>query len=136
VYHDKHPVIESEVTPGMKFRGDTGDFLELAGNLLDNACKWCKSRVSITVQPSESAEGGAGGMRLIVDDDGPGIPEEAAEALLERGTRLDEATPGHGIGLAIVRDIAKSYGGTLTIDRSTLGGAKITVDIPPATSRR
>ena len=136
VYHDKHPVIESEVTPGMKFRGDTGDFLELAGNLLDNACKWCKSRVSITVQPSESAEGRRGGMRLIVDDDGPGIPEEAAEALLERGTRLDEATPGHGIGLAIVRDIAKSYGGTLTIDRSTLGGAKITVDIPPATSRR
>ena len=136
VYHDKHPVIESEVAPGMKFRGDTGDFLELAGNLLDNACKWCKSRVSITVQPSGSAGGNPGGMRLIVDDDGPGIPEEAAEALLERGTRLDEATPGHGIGLAIVRDIAKSYGGTLTIGRSVLGGAKISVDIPPATSRR
>ncbi|HSM29349.1 MAG TPA: ATP-binding protein [Woeseiaceae bacterium] len=136
VYHDKHPVIESEVAPDMTFRGDTGDFLELAGNLLDNACKWCKSRVSITVQPAEGAEGRRGGMRLVVDDDGPGIPEEAADALLERGTRLDEATPGHGIGLAIVRDIAKSYGGTLTIDRSALGGAKITVDIPPATGRR
>jgi len=134
VYHDKHPTIDSEVAPDLTFRGDRGDFLELAGNLLDNACKWCAGRVSITAQPSASASGRTGGMRLTVDDDGPGIPEEAAEALLERGTRLDEATPGHGIGLAIVRDIAASYGGTLTIDRSALGGAKITVDIPPATS--
>lgn len=136
VYHDKHPTIDSEVAPDLTFRGDRGDFLELAGNLLDNACKWCAGRVSITAQPSASASGRTGGMRLTVDDDGPGIPEEAAEALLERGTRLDEATPGHGIGLAIVRDIAASYGGTLTIDRSALGGAKITVDIPPATSGR
>jgi two-component system sensor histidine kinase PhoQ len=70
-------------------------------------------------------------MILTVDDDGPGIPEEAAEALLERGTRLDEATPGHGIGLAIVKEIARSYGGKLNITRSDLGGAKITVSIPP-----
>ena len=112
------------------------DVLELAGNLLDNACKWCKRRVAITVEPSSGPQGLRGGMRLAVDDDGPGIPEEAAEALLERGTRLDEATPGHGIGLAIVRDIAKSYGGTLTIGRSSLGGAKITVDIPSAATRR
>jgi two-component system sensor histidine kinase PhoQ len=136
VYHDKHPTIESEVAPDATFRGDTGDFLELAGNLLDNACKWCKRRVAITVEPSSGPQGLRGGMRLAVDDDGPGIPEEAAEALLERGTRLDEATPGHGIGLAIVRDIAKSYGGTLTIGRSSLGGAKITVDIPSAATRR
>jgi two-component system sensor histidine kinase PhoQ len=136
VYHDKHPTIESEVAPDVTFRGDTGDFLELAGNLLDNGCKWCKRRVAITVEPSSGSQGRTGGMRLAVDDDGPGIPEEAAEALLERGTRLDEATPGHGIGLAIVRDIAKSYGGTLTIGRSALGGARITVDIPPAASGR
>ena len=132
VYHDKQPEIDADVSPAASFRGDTGDFLELAGNLLDNACKWCKSRVSITVRPSADA----GGMRLAVDDDGPGIPEDAAETLLERGTRLDEATPGHGIGLAIVRDIAKSYGGSLTIGRSTLGGARFTVDIPPAADRR
>jgi two-component system sensor histidine kinase PhoQ len=136
VYHDKRPSIDAEVSPGASFRGDTGDFLELAGNLLDNACKWCKSRVSITVRPSQTSRGQGGGMDLTVDDDGPGIPEEAADALLERGTRLDEATPGHGIGLAIVRDIAKSYGGTLTIGQSALGGARITVDIPPAADRR
>ena len=136
VYHDKRPVIDSSVAPDIRFRGDTGDFLELAGNLLDNACKWCRSRVSITVRHSDNAQDRGGGMRLTVDDDGPGIPEEAAEALLERGMRLDEATPGHGIGLAIVRDLAKSYGGTLTIGRSVLGGAMISVDIPPAASRR
>ena len=136
VYHDKHPSIESEVAPDLIFRGDTGDFLELAGNLLDNACKWCAGRVAIAVGPATRSQGQARGMRLTVEDDGPGIPQEAAEALLERGTRLDEATPGHGIGLAIVRDIAKSYGGTLAIERSALGGAKITVDIPPAASGR
>ena len=136
VYHDKRPVIDADVAPDIRFRGDTGDFLELAGNLLDNACKWCKGRVSITVRHSATSGDGRGGMRLIVDDDGPGIPEEAAEALLERGMRLDEATPGHGIGLAIVRDLARSYGGTLTIGRSALGGAMITVDIPPAAGRR
>ena len=133
VYHDKRPSIESNVAPGMHFRGDTGDFLELAGNLLDNACKWCTGRVKITVTPSGDARTTASGMVLTVDDDGPGIPEEAAEALLQRGTRLDESTPGHGIGLAIVKDIARSYGGNLTIARSALGGTAITVDIPPVT---
>jgi len=131
VYHDKRPSIESNVAPGMHFRGDTGDFLELAGNLLDNACKWCTGTVKITVTPSGDARTTASGMVLTVDDDGPGIPEEAVEALLQRGTRLDESTPGHGIGLAIVKDIARSYGGNLTIARSALGGTAITVDIPP-----
>ena len=136
VYHDKHPAIETDVAADIRFRGDTGDFLELAGNLLDNACKWCRGRVSLTVRHSGNPPDGRGGMRLTVEDDGPGIPEEAAEALLERGMRLDEATPGHGIGLAIVRDLAKSYGGTLAIGRSALGGASITVDIPPAAEWR
>jgi two-component system sensor histidine kinase PhoQ len=136
VYHDKRPTIDAHVAPDMTFRGDTGDFLELAGNLLDNACKWCRGRVAINVRPAGASPGSAGGMQLTVDDDGPGIPEDAAEALLERGTRLDEATPGHGIGLAIVRDIAKSYGGSLTIERSEMGGARITIEIPPAADRR
>jgi two-component system sensor histidine kinase PhoQ len=68
-------------------------------------------------------------MVMVVADDGPGIPPDAADALLQRGTRLDESTPGHGIGLAIVQDIARSYGGDLTIGRSALGGAEITVSI-------
>ena len=137
VYHDKHPDFEVRVEKGMQFRGDTGDFLELAGNLLDNACKWCERRVRISIVPSVGARAIASGMVLTVSDDGPGIPQDAADALLERGMRLDEATPGHGIGLAVVKDIARSYGGRLKIKQSEdLGGAELMVSIPPvATSR-
>lgn len=137
VYHDKHPDFDVRVEKGMQFRGDTGDFLELAGNLLDNACKWCERRVRISIVPSVGARAIASGLVLTVSDDGPGIPQDAADALLERGMRLDEATPGHGIGLAVVKDIARSYGGQLKIRRSEdLGGAEFMVSIPPiATSR-
>ena len=131
VYRDKDPQIEVEIEDDIRFRGDTGDFLELAGNLLDNACKWCKSRVRIRVGTATNHDAMASGMVLTVADDGPGIPVDAADALLQRGTRLDESTPGHGIGLAIVKDIAHSYRGTLTIHKADLGGAEITVMIPP-----
>ena len=136
VYRDKALQIEVNVERGMQFRGDSGDFLELAGNLLDNACKWCKQKVVVSIVPSISAPAVASGMVLTVSDDGPGIPEESATALLERGMRLDESTPGHGIGLAVVNDIAQSYGGTLTIQRSKIGGAQITVSIPPISSAK
>jgi two-component system sensor histidine kinase PhoQ len=129
VYCEKNPNIDIEVDDSVRFRGDTGDFLELAGNLVDNACKWCDSTVSIRITVADSAAGKSGGMVMVVADDGPGIPPDAADALLQRGTRLDESTPGHGIGLAIVQDIARSYGGDLTIARSDLGGAEITVSI-------
>lgn len=129
VYHDKSPTIESSIADGMEFRGDSGDFLEVAGNLLDNACKWCERRVRVTIgYPGGSA--GQSGLDLVVEDDGPGIPANAAGALLQRGTRLDESTPGHGIGLAVVKEIAESYGGQLEIGRSELGGAKFCVRIP------
>jgi two-component system sensor histidine kinase PhoQ len=125
VYHDKAPEIVVDVPDGLQFRGDKGDFLEVVGNLLDNACKWCARRVSVIVRRATPA-----GMLISVADDGPGIPESAAEALLQRGTRLDESTPGHGIGLAVVKDIATSYGGELTIARSELGGAELAVTLP------
>jgi len=120
----------------MQFRGDTGDFLELAGNLLDNACKWCDKNVRISIVPSASGRAIASGMVLTVADDGPGIPQDAADALLQRGMRLDESTPGHGIGLAVVKDIAASYGGQLSIKKSKSGGAEITVSIPPISSAK
>ena len=130
VYRDKQPGISSNIEPGMQFRGDGGDFLELSGNLLDNACKWCEKRVQISIKAATRSRTGASGMVMCVGDDGPGIPEDAVDELLNRGTRLDESTPGHGIGLAIVKDIARSYGGTLKISRSDLGGAEIVVSIP------
>jgi len=125
VYAQRGIEIDAEIGDDARFRGDTGDFLELAGNILDNACKWASSRVLIAVG---SADGD--GLSLCVDDDGPGIPEEDRARLLERGTRLDEATPGHGIGLAIVSDIVASYRGELAIEDSPLGGARIRVTIP------
>jgi two-component system sensor histidine kinase PhoQ len=131
VHRDKQPQIEVRIANGMQFRGDTGDFLELAGNLLDNACKWCRQNVRITIDAAGDATRRSGGMRLCVDDDGPGIPDDAVGDLLSRGTRLDESTPGHGIGLAIVKDIAASYGGNIDISPSDLGGAAICVSIPP-----
>ena len=136
VYHDKSPEFDVRVDKGLQFRGDTGDFLELAGNLLDNACKWCASRVRISIVPSVGARAIASGMVLTVSDAGPGIPPEAADALLQRGMRLDEATPGHGIGLAVVKDIAHSYGGRLSIQTSDLGGAEFTVSIPPVSTAK
>ncbi|NOX67949.1 MAG: two-component sensor histidine kinase [Gammaproteobacteria bacterium] len=125
VYKDKKPEITLSVDRRAEFRGDTGDFLELSGNLLDNACKWCKSLVDVRVRPCEG-----GGMHLTVSDDGPGIPEEVAGLMLERGMRLDESAPGHGIGLAVVREIAASYGGELSISASPHGGAEMNVIIP------
>lgn len=126
VYRDKDPRIDAEAAEGLNFRGDKGDFLEVAGNLLDNACKWCAQRVEVTVRRS----GESGRLVLTVADDGPGIPADAAEMLLQRGTRLDESTPGQGIGLAVVKDIAESYGGELAIAASALGGAEISVTLP------
>ena len=125
VYREKKPDISLSVDNRAEFRGDSGDFLELSGNLVDNACKWCASRVEVVVLPMEQ-----GGMRLVVSDDGPGIPEDAAELLLQRGMRLDESAPGHGIGLAVVKDIAASHSGELSIERSATGGARISVSIP------
>jgi len=128
VHHDKAPQFELDIQDSLKLRGDAGDFLELAGNLIDNACKWCQKTVQVTAHRAD--EGGKRGLKLVVADDGPGIPADAADALLQRGARLDESTPGHGIGLAIVNDIAHSYGGEITITQSALGGAEITVVIP------
>jgi two-component system sensor histidine kinase PhoQ len=129
VYKGKQLEIDTNVPAEVRFRGDTGDFLELAGNLMDNACKWCESKVALTIEVIGNPE--SGGMRLIVDDDGPGIPADARDQLLKRGMRLDEKAPGHGIGLAVVKDIATSYGGEVHISDSPLGGARIAVTVNP-----
>jgi two-component system sensor histidine kinase PhoQ len=134
IYREKGLTIDVSVESGLQFRGDSGDFLELAGNLLDNACKWCVKKVRISIEPLISPGTIARGMVMSVSDDGPGIPEDAAGVLMQRGMRLDESTPGHGIGLAVVKDIARSYGGHLSIQKSKMGGAKIVVSIPPLAS--
>jgi two-component system sensor histidine kinase PhoQ len=131
VYTDKSPKISVSVFDKARFRGDAGDLLELAGNLLDNACKWCRSAVRLTIAPLDPDEPHSGSLRLVVEDDGPGIPENAREALLQRGMRLDEKAPGHGIGLAVVKELAASYNGDVRVSESTLGGARIEVTVDP-----
>jgi signal transduction histidine kinase len=112
------------------FRGDEADLEEMAGNLLDNACKWSKGQVGVRLS-SERSDSGA--MLLIrIDDNGPGLSEEDAQKVLRRGVRLDEKTPGTGLGLDIVKELVDVYGGTLLLKRSALGGLLVELRLPTA----
>ena len=129
VYASKDLSIELAVERESQFVGDRGDFTELLGNLVDNACKWCRSRVRISVLVDPQA-GSRERLSLAVEDDGPGISEENRARVLQRGVRADESVPGHGLGLAMVHDTVDLYGGTLSIDASELGGARFLLRLP------
>ncbi|MFZ2507020.1 MAG: ATP-binding protein [Steroidobacteraceae bacterium] len=130
VYRDKAPVITTAVAPGTAYPIDSGDFLELAGNLLDNACKYCRSEVAVRALPWTSADWRRPGLLLDFEDDGRGIPPSERLRVLERGARADETVAGQGIGLSVAREISAAYSGTLEIGESRLGGARISVRLP------
>lgn len=109
------------------FRGDPEDLAEIVGSLAENAVKWARSRVELAAQPCEQ------GLRITLTDDGPGIPEADRARLLTRGARLDEAVPGHGLGLAIAADRIAAYGGQLTLAPARGGGLAVTVTLPART---
>ncbi|CAN5131693.1 hypothetical protein BH10PSE8_BH10PSE8_04720 [soil metagenome] len=111
-----------------RFRGEKQDFEEMLGNLLDNAFKWADATVEVSLDLKQ--DDGSGRMALLIDDDGPGLPDEAMADVLKRGRRLDEATPGSGLGLSIVVDLAKLYGGELSLQRSPLGGLRARLALP------
>jgi len=100
------------------------DLDELVGNLLDNACKWARTRCSVTARQAGARVG------VVVEDDGPGISAEMRSQVLTRGVRADEAVPGTGLGLAIVRDLTAAYGGKIVLDESPLGGLRARIDLP------
>jgi two-component system sensor histidine kinase PhoQ len=129
VYGSKDLAIELAVERESQFVGDRGDFTELLGNLVDNACKWCRSHVRVTVVTDPQA-GQRERLSVMVDDDGPGISEENRGRVLQRGVRTDESVPGHGLGLAMVRDTVDLYGGSISIDASPLGGARFSLRLP------
>jgi two-component system, OmpR family, sensor histidine kinase PhoQ len=129
VYARKDLSIELAVEPESQFIGDRGDFVELLGNVLDNACKWCKSRVRFTVS-TDNYTFRRERLKVVIEDDGPGISEEDRRRVGQRGVRTDENVPGHGIGLAMVQDTIEMYGGSLSIDESPLGGARFSVRLP------
>ncbi|QDZ09648.1 sensor histidine kinase [Devosia ginsengisoli] len=112
------------------FRGDEADLEEMAGNLLDNACKWSNGQVGVRLDAERSE---TGTMLLIrIDDNGPGLSEEDAQKALRRGVRLDEKTPGSGLGLDIIKELVDVYGGSLALKRSALGGLLAELRLPTA----
>jgi two-component system, OmpR family, sensor histidine kinase PhoQ len=123
---------EFDVDPQARFHGEPGDLQELLGNLLENAFKWARSRVLLTVRVGDTAANRRPGLRVVVEDDGPGIPPERIAHVLQRGVRGDERVQGHGIGLAIVQDILHGYRGELSVGASQeLGGARFEAVLPP-----
>jgi len=134
VMHKLHPertiAFETPDAAVMWFRGDEGDLEEMAGNLLDNACKWAKARVQVRLETDRSQ---SQPMLLIrIDDDGPGLTHEEASQVLRRGVRLDEKTAGSGLGLDIVKELVDVYGGSLQLERSDLGGLRADLRLPAA----
>jgi signal transduction histidine kinase len=117
-------VIDAECDDGIYFRGERQDLEEMLGNLIDNACKWARTRVRVRCEKA------AGRLVLTVEDDGPGLSAEQRSQVGERGERLDETVPGSGLGLAIVRDISKLYGGFFALDQSSLGGVLARLELP------
>lgn len=111
------------------FEGEKEDLEEIVGNLLENAGKWAKSKVVVSAVLAGSTPDRTM-IDLIIEDDGPGIPPDKAAEALKRGKRLDESKPGTGLGLSIVADLASEYGGSLSLDRSELGGLKAVVQLP------
>jgi len=122
VYKEKEVDIHINMPSSLTVKVDEGDLFELLGNLIENAYKWCESKVSISAEVLNKK------IQLSIEDDGPGINKEERERILLRGQRADQNTPGHGLGLAMVHDILLLYKGSMHITESSLGGARIIIE--------
>jgi len=127
IFRDRGVAIDWDAPEDIYFLGERQDLLEITGNAVENACKWCRSKVRVRAEPL-----GEDRFRLVVEDDGPGLPPDRREEVLRRGARLDETAPGSGLGLSIIDELARAYGGVLTLDNSPLGGLKLVVGLPRA----
>lgn len=118
------------VTPGAIFRGERQDLEEMVGNLVDNACKWAASHVA--VEAHLSGEDTSRRLVISVEDDGPGLSQAEMAEVTRRGRRLDETKPGSGLGLSIVTELARLYGGDFAMSPAALGGLRVAVRLPAA----
>ena len=131
IHRDRGIVIEVKADPKAKFRGERQDLEEMAGNLVDNACKWASSRVFIDALVERPVEPGAAPtLRILVDDDGRGLSAAERAKVSRRGQRLDESKPGSGLGLSIVTDLAALYGGSLALGSAPIGGLRAELVLP------
>ena len=132
IHGDRGLKITCDGPNSARFRGEQQDLEEIVGNLVDNACKWAKSCVTVTTRYAAPTDAGAGKLTVTIDDDGPGLTEAEMEEVTKRGRRLDESKPGSGLGLSIVTDLVALYRGKLRLSRSPLGGLSAEVTLPAA----
>jgi signal transduction histidine kinase len=126
LHADRGLVLAVDIPAGLDVRVQHQDLDEMLGNLLDNACQWARSRVTVRASLDGSL------VVIMVDDDGPGLAPAMRETVLQRGVRADQAAPGSGLGLAIVRDVAAVYGGSIALDVSPDGGLRAVLRLPAA----
>lgn len=126
IYAERSLTIQADIDPSHVVRVQREDLDEMVGNLLDNACKWARHRVLVSV----TSDGDS--VRIVVDDDGGGVPEDKRVDVLKRGVRADQNAPGSGFGLAIVGDLAEIYGGTIALTDTPLGGTRAVLTLPSA----
>jgi signal transduction histidine kinase len=130
IFRDKLTDIRLDCVDGLMFVGERQDLLEMAGNVMENACKWCRRRVRVT----SAAAANPRTFTIVVEDDGEGLPPAQRESVLQRGERLDESAPGSGLGLSIVDELARAYGGAIRLGESRLGGLRVELTLPRAES--
>ena len=127
IFERRAVVIDWSAPDDLAFQGERQDLLEIAGNVMENACKWCRRQVWVAAEAISEER-----LRLTVEDDGPGLPEERRAEVLKRGSRLDESAPGSGLGLSIVDELVRAYGGAMTLGQSPRGGLLAQIELPRA----
>jgi signal transduction histidine kinase len=127
IFRDKGVEVDWRAPDDLYFLGERQDLLEMAGNVMENACKWCQARIRVEAKVRSPTT-----FALAVEDDGKGLATQDRAEVLRRGARIDETAPGSGLGLSIVDELARAYGGSLDLTDSNLGGLKATVILPSA----
>ena len=127
VFRTKDVEIDWRAPDELAFLGERQDLQEILGNLIENAAKFSRRRVRVS-----AGDNGLGQMIAVIEDDGPGLPADRREEVMKRGARLDESAPGSGLGLSIVDDLTRAYGGRLTLADSDMGGLKAVLELPAA----
>lgn len=128
IHRERALTISLACPDGLRFAGERQDFEEIAGNLLDNACKWATTGVTVE---AEAIRGPAGGrLRLVIEDDGPGLSSAERGAVMRRGARIDESVPGSGLGLSIVSELVELYRGSLALSATPGGGLRVEIELP------